>query len=316
MKFFFFSFMVILMLMMGFLGFDAQALTFSNPRILLTLSSGESKTETIHLTNELGVPQAMSVQVRDFVQGQEEGSPVFVDKTYTGITQFVSLSVNQFQMKESEQRDFRYQISVPANTMPGTYYGAIHFASTSLDGKNIVAVTGPLIFITVRGSAVSSLSVKSGPQFPEALDSHPTKMMLRLQNDGTEIVVPEGKIEVKNMAGVVVRHLDFNRKEEVILPSSQRELVAGIGDVEMPQGIRRELNELGIGRYQVFLSLDGSSDLKNVLVGEYWVFPWRVSLALTAFGILIATVLGVFFPHKHKEQDEESRKLVDNQNKG
>jgi hypothetical protein len=298
-----FSFLAIVVgLIVALLPQVSRAFSFSPDRMFVELAPGREQKMTFTIKNETTKPANAHVAVRAFTASGEAGKPLFTDAhVATSIEPFVILSATDITLKAGEVRPYAFTMKVPESAIPGSYFGAIHVAiGAGDDAGGAVAVTGPLVFLTVPGTVpsaaaitISSVSTPSG-----TVTALPDGMNVTLRNAGTFVVVPTGTVRVRNLVGGIAREYSLNLAGAALLPGDERTFLVGDAG-SMDSSFMNELANFGIGPYWTGVHVDAphvaSVDLKSP---TYWVVPWRAIGAAALFSLLIATLLAFLFPRR------------------
>lgn len=269
------------------------AITISPPLIEVTLEPGEAYNRTIRVYNEGAAsvhvyPEVVAVADTD--SGELEFvTPVNPDSA--SITEWIGHPA-AFDLNVGAWVDVPFTINIPSDAAPGTAAAAVLFTSTPIDEDGTVTVltrTGPVVLITVAGGAPATGRITEFAPTDSVLgggvyDAVPQNFVVRTQNTGSVVFIPQGSITVQDTFGRTVATMGVNDDGRRVLPAWTRSF-EGTSAGELPEnGFLREWQALGLGRYQAQV---------NVRIGEaehqaritFWVVPWR-TLSLAAVGLL------------------------------
>ncbi|MBI4133105.1 hypothetical protein HY478_00675 [Candidatus Uhrbacteria bacterium] len=277
----------------------AIALTISPPLIELALEPGGEYSRTIRVYNEGTVSVRVHPEVLEVV-GTESGEPSFVtpvDFDSTSVTEWIGRPAT-FELGAGEWVEVPFTIKVPPEAAPGTVAAAVLFTSIPLEEGGAVTVfgrTGPIVLVTVQGEIEAAGRiiefVPVGPALGRGLyDAVPQSFLVRIENTGSIVLVPQGTITIANMFGAAVATMGVNNDGRRALPQWTRsfeETRAG----ELPEnGFLREWRAFGLGRYHatVTVQIGEAAHQENI---TFWVVPWR-TMSLAAAGLLTLVLAG------------------------
>ncbi|MEI7741802.1 MAG: hypothetical protein WCJ29_04835 [bacterium] len=281
--------------------FSALAFSFSPPRMFITLAPGQEKSFSFQAVNETPGEAQVHVQTRSFIASAEAGKPLFVNETpSSSLAPFVILSATDFKMKPDEKRNYSFTVKLPNEVKPGSYYGAIHFSFSSEDnGRTVIAITGPLVFLTVLGETEPSRLAIASFKSPTIESSLPTSLSLSLRNDGNNVEVPSGEVVITNIFKKAVRSFKINPDGLVMLPSDERNFILEEG--ARNESIFDEFTNFGIGKYNISVNVTGSQtrgvSMNNI---SFWILPWKATSVVVVFSAILAALLGYATARKRK----------------
>ena len=280
----------------------SEAFSFSPDRMFVEVSPGHEQRMMFTIQNETKSATRAHVVVQAFMKSGETGKPLFTDeKLVTSIEPFVILSANDIALKAGESRPYAFTMKVPKTATPGSYFGAIHIAIGSVEGGNTaVAVTGPLVFLTIPGSvagaasiAISSVSLPTG-----TLTALPDGFGVTIRNDGSLVEVPTGTVRIRNFVGGITREYSLNEAGAALLPGDERSFQIG-ESVVSDASFMNDLTNFGLGPYSVDVHVDAEHVATVEMKGKtFWILPWRVLGAAAVFSLLAAMILAFVFPRR------------------
>ncbi len=263
----------------------------------LVINPGTSKTIPVYIKNVSNAPENLKVLINDFRSDNEDGAPALYLNNETAprysLRKYIKPSVNDTILQPDEQKSIDVKISIPANTKPGGYFGAVRFAPTSIEGSdkvnvNLAASVASLVLVTVPGDYKEQVTVAS---FAVTQDGHqaafftsPKKLQatVRFQNNGNVQEQPFGKVIL--------------RKGSTILGTYEINNTTPRGNI-LPDSIRRfsvDLNRIGaFGKY----SLEGDFGYGNkgqLLTAKtsFWVVP--IPLIFAAIAVILLLLFLIF----------------------
>ena len=193
----------------------------------------------------------------------------------------MKIEPREFTLEPKDQKFVDFIIEVPENAEPGGKYGSVLASVTGaigeeISGLGIAQKVGSLLLLTISGSVQESLTVKefSAPSF---LEHGPVSFLIRFENTGTVHVRPRGFVTITNWLGKKVVDLEFPQMN--VIPNVTRRIEASWQE------------KWFFGKYTATLvgSYGASNTPFNPSVLTFWVFPWKIALAIFLIIILILT---------------------------
>jgi hypothetical protein len=277
---------------------SAEALTFSPERIFLEGKRGETLERSIEIVNEEKFAVVVQARVADFEAGAKMGVPEFVAKNQSnGLSLIAKLPVTDFELPPSGRKKFTYIVKIP-EAPQGSYFGAIHFAISSKSGAtNQVAVTGPLVFVTVTGATDGLLTYKNQSD-SSIYFNQPREFKVMIENHGSTFESPEGKVTIKNFFGQTLAVYALRDPGRVILPGESREIFFAAPEM-VDNFIQNAVWTWGFGPYTASAEINyGQGQKLRFQAGNYWVFSWPLFAITFLICGLVVWLLGW---HKEKK---------------
>ncbi len=290
-----------------------HAVTISPVVVDQTLSPGDTVQGNITVINDSNQPQTYYASTQNFIAKGEEGEQTFLnEQTLSGLASWIVLDQSQITLAPNQTRDFKWAIRLPANAEPGGHYSAVFFSTQPAGGSGssvgVAAKTGVLFLVNVKGDIKEAASIDSFAVMNQSdptkstkvsfLDSLPAYFEARVRNTGSVHIAPSGSIEVKNMFGNQVAKVSFNPNKSRVLPDSTRKVRSMWGNSGVPfannfwTGMKNEWSNFAIGRYTATsLATYGSQNQPLSASVSFWVFPWRLTLALIILLVLLLLML-------------------------
>ncbi len=276
-----------------------QALEIAPPVLSLVADPGEVIDTQISLRDVSTSSLVVTSTVNDFTAAGEDGSPkIDVDKTEPSPYSIISWvsPLPELNLKPRQIEKLPVKITVPANAVPGGYYGVVRFSAVPPDvetsGVSLSASLGALIFIRVNGDAKESMeivefSVNKDGDTGSFFDAAPLEFVERIKNTGTVHEQPVGTIIVKDMFGKNVVGLNVNLENRNVLPNSTRKFTTPLDKSSIG-------NRMLFGRYTAELTskfgLKGQTVTKKI---SFWVIPWKLILGVIT--ILAIAIVGIIY---------------------
>jgi len=287
----------------------ASALTFSPPTFDFSANPGDVIDDAIRVYNEGFDPLTLRVQAVNFTAkpGDEtDGIPEFYPadepRDGHGLAPWISFVNDEITVASGERGSLHFQIRVPSDAGPGSYFGAAVVTSETPkaeQGVGLVGNTAVLILLKVNGDAVEDMKLTSFSVTPKISSSLPAEFEARVENLGTVHLRPFGDIRIKNMLGRVVAVVPMNRAEyKSVLPGGARRYSARWLKRELQDEAttwERQSGNFAFGRYTAELSMEYGLQ-KTVVTARstFWVIPWMV-LGAALGGLAVTLVLIVMF---------------------
>lgn len=269
----------------------ASALTFTPPTFDFTANPGDSLSDVVRLHNESSEPVTLRAEAVNFSgkEGDEtSGTPEFYasDAVRNGreLAPWISFINTELTLQPGERGGIHFDIKVPADAGPGSYFGAVtvtSLAPQAQQGVGVVGTTAVLILLKVNGDVVEEAALTAFTAAPRVAAALPIRFEARVENKGTTHLKPNGDVRIRDAFGKVVAVIPINRLEyKSVLPESARRYSAEWKDgfafgpyaaeLEMKYGVQQRL-------------------LKST--ARFWVVP--VAPLVGAVGGLAALILAI-----------------------
>jgi len=287
---------------------QASALTFMPPTFDFSANPGDTLNDAVRVHNEGSEPVTLRVESVNFTSqpGDEtSGVPEFypADETRNGreLAPWVSFINKEVTLQPGERGSMFFEIKVPADAGPGSYFGAAVVTSVlpkSDQGVSVIGNTAVLILLKVNGDAFEEAALTSFTAAPNFSSSLPATFEARVENAGTVHLRPYGDVRIKDMFGRTVAVVPINRLEyKSVLPGSARRYSAEWARAELPESAslwEKQRKNFALGRYTAELTMEYGLQKKTLTASAgFWVFPWLVILAAVAgLAAALAAIVG------------------------
>jgi len=287
---------------------QASALTFSPPTFDFSANPGDTINDAVRMHNEGTEAVTLRVEAVNFASkpGDEtSGIPEFFPSAEVRggreLAPWITFINKELTLQPGERGSMFFEIKVPEDAGPGSYFGAAVITSLSPQadqGVSIIGNTAVLIMLKVNGDAVEEATLTSFEAAPKFSSSLPATFEARVENSGTVHLRPLGEVTIRDMFGKAVAVVPVNRLEyKSVLPGSARRFSASWIRQELPEDAslwERQSKNFAFGPYTAELTMEYGQQ-KKVLTASarFWVFPWLVILAaLAVLAAALAAIIG------------------------
>ena len=256
------------------------------PRVEIQVKPGSVQTKEIKVRNESKTDKVINTSVKDFIVGDDAGTPIALESTDTdnrwAAASWVQVSPSSIKLKPGETKTLIVTISAPDNATVGGHYAMVLHSpqnQTMLNQSGAIIQTniGTLLYITVPGNIKEKAIVKdfSAPQF---LEYGPVNFKTVINNLSDVHISPIGQITIKDMVGLTTATLDLNRTN--IFPYTSREFQNVLDKKWL------------LGRFKATLDAGyGTTGQAIVASLVFWVIPWKLLILLIASVVIIAVII-------------------------
>lgn len=299
----------LILLLSGFLVLPVDALTVSPVKLELRGDPGVTVGGTFQLMNEQDSTLTFYVSYANFEAEGETGVPHFTEGSEDLATwiRLVPNEMNSVTLEPGQTMDIPYEVLIPEDAAPGGHFGAIFWGSSPVNGESAEALAvgakvGILMFLTVNGEIgeAGGLLEFGIVDDQSSFEGLPVPFYYRLQNAGSDRVIPQGTLAIKNFLGITTDVVTLNTGESNVLPTTIRrfEEVWGEELVDENTGFldtaKAQWEQFAFGYYTAELEMTyGSNPTPIVSSVGFWVFPWQLLCLTFGFGI-VALSLFVF----------------------
>ncbi|HJV32759.1 MAG TPA: hypothetical protein VJ694_01910 [Patescibacteria group bacterium] len=288
---------------------QASALTFSPPTFDFSANPGDTLNDAVRLYNDGPEPVTLRIEALNFTSkaGDEtSGVPEFYPADEVrdghGLAPWITFINKEIVLQPGERGSAFFEIKVPSDAGPGSYFGAAVVTSVTPQagqGVGVIGNTAILLLLKVNGDVVEKADLTSFTVSPKVSDSLPMKFEARIQNSGSVHLRPFGDIKIRDVFGRTVAVVPINRLEfKSVLPGGARRYSTEWIRKELPEGAstwERQVKNFAFGPYTAELSMEYGLR-REVLTARarFWVFPW-LAIAAGAAAIAAALLLIVGF---------------------
>jgi hypothetical protein len=252
------------------------------------LSPGDTYNFEFAVTNVSGMTKVIKLTAED---ANASADPTLgleflgTEKGPYSIKDFIIPEISEVTLLNGQRLRVPITISIPADAEPGGLYGALMAAAYNIDqygnvesgtaaGQvNIVTRVASLLFVRVKGDALTSGFLKNFYSDENFYEAGPVNFKILSENTGNIHLNPYGLIQVKDMLGRLVDSREVD--PWFVMPKSDR-----------VRSIAWNSNFL-IGRYTATLSLNrGYQDIVDSMSYSFWVIPWKI-IAIVVIGLIL-----------------------------
>lgn len=278
----------------------ASALTFSPPTFDLSAKPGTTLPQVLKLRNESSSPVTLAASTANFsgkAGAESSGIPDFYPSNEVrdghGLGSWITFTKPEVTLLAGERADLIFNVNIPQDAGPGSYFGAVILATKSGETAENVGVTGTaaaLILLRVEGDVVEDLRL-TGFTVPKFSDSLPVRFEALLSNQGTVHERPYGEVTIKNAFGREVAVLALNRAEyKSVLPGMSRRYTTSWQHRVLKEDasiFTRQWQNFAFGPYSAEMKLRyGSQERLLTATTRFWVVPW-LTFTLVLGGTLV-----------------------------
>jgi hypothetical protein len=266
----------------------------------LTANPGETKTNTVRVTNLADQPVPYSMLVQSFV-GNEFGQATVIpdsqDPTYA-LSQWVTVSPQTFTLAPKSSQNVTFTINIPANAEPGGRYGTILASANSSvktlngSGEAVSPRVGALVLLTVQGPINYTARVATFQPTQKLYQHAPATLTLRIYNGSTVHITPVGFITLTNIFGQKVATIPVDPK--IILPQNYRLIETNTSA------------NLAIGYYTTNLALVyGDKNAQLLSTSSFIIFPWKIGIP-----VIVVVLLLLWFIVAYRRRFAEALRII------
>jgi hypothetical protein len=202
--------------------FLTRAVTVGPPRLEYSLDPGQTITGSMIVINEGGDTQTFYPSFERFTE--DNGEKVFTKETSDLATWF--RMEQAVTLKGGQSQSVPFSIVAPPDAAPGGHFAVIWWSTTppgqSKDQVAIVTRAGVLVYVRVSGNIVEDGSIQDFEVDHSIATSLPLTFTTVFKNSGNVGIKPTGLITIKNLFGVTVITVPFNKELGFILPQSRK----------------------------------------------------------------------------------------------
>jgi hypothetical protein len=276
----------------------SRSITISPPSLPLNLKPGQKTEGKKSLVNDTSGDISFDVYFYDMIVTNNVGTPeilpggTIINNKYSA-SSWIGIEIQSLLLRQIAELIFRYYAQVPEDAGPGGHYAAIVYKPRQMNqathtGAAVSQQVATLVYFDVAGVVKESAQVKN---FDSAGFSEygPVDLIAEVTNNGDSHIKPSGKFSVKDMFGKVIASKDI--PEGNIFPGGvSRIYETAVGKHWM------------IGRYTATFtaSYGRANNLPLMATIAFWVFPWKVAVAILI--LVAAGILGYIYMKKNKHQ--------------
>lgn len=304
----------------------ASAITVSPLVVEVEADPGESITRILRVLNETSSPSEIFLEKVGFTarsDAEEGGKPQFIpaDKTDEELISWMNFSSYSVGLQPQQDTDVLLTIQVPMDAEAGGHYAAVFWSTEPPQGEGggseikIGSKVATLLLVNVSGAVVedATLDFFSTAGKKAFFNRLPVDFELRVVNNGTVHLKPQGVLEIVNMLGRKSKLVLVNDAGGNVLPKTARKYQSfwtkkRTTDAEgysMPEETYRppsgsffkeltnEASHFALGKYKANLTLTyGKKQDKTITSSlSFFVLPWRFLLAIILVLILLITFI-------------------------
>jgi hypothetical protein len=279
---------------------SALAIGVAPALVDVMIAPGATHQLTFSLRNDAPSSVLITVHAQNFIPLGEEGEQSLItEPRLTNLASWIDASSSTFMVDARSLLKTAVTIRVPEEATPGGYYATLlfseHRTAASGNGIGITTSIGVPFLVQVKGPVHEELRLDTFQlQETTPLNHLPATFITRVRNLGTTHERVRGSIVIHDMMNRTVATIPVNPTDAAVLPGGVRRIVSawsrGSAAAESGfwNGVRAEIQHIGIGRYRATLNAQYGS-MNRSLSGTvlFWVLPWRL------FMVGVVSVAGV-----------------------
>jgi len=248
------------------LAFTNSKLEFLPSSLEMTAKAGDELENIIRITNSADQAVKLKIGLRNLKTRENEIvlTPESSDYSLSG---WVTVEAVEFDLPAKSSYLFKFNIRVPANALPGGYFGALTFAQEANEVGRV------LLFLKIPGQSLPSLKLRRLTPVKRISQFGPINLVADFQNEGRVFVRPQGKLMIYNLLGRKVAEIE--PELDNILPESSVSCYL-IWE-----------KKILWGGYKAVLSLADGQSAKTY----FWVFPFKIIFLVLVYGLGFLTGL-------------------------
>jgi hypothetical protein len=260
-----------------------KGITVTPSNIEVYADRGTIATKEITVINDTSADVNIVTRFRNFTAMGEEGQVELTSENSSfSLASWLKISPEKQTLKKEGKAKFVLAINVPKDAEPGGHFGSVIFstvpkAGLKQTGALVSQEIASLILTRINGQVNEDAKLESFNTSKSFYWSGPAEFNIRVKNNSTVHIKPEGKITIRNILG---QSFEIPVESKNILPNAIRRLTAGFN------------SPLLIGRYTATLSLAYGTQNNPLLAAQttFYAFP-----AKTALITLVVLILGYLF---------------------
>ena len=260
----------------------------------ILLKPGEKTTKSLSIVNRTDREQTFTVEVEDF-RGSKDTAEVVVllgnDKGPYSLRDFIKPEVKSFRLKPRQRAIMDVNISIPLDAEPGGKFASVLVSSEPYDADipddesraQTISRLGALYFVRVAGPVREDAELQHFRLAGDKtfFEKGPFTFELLFENNSSVHLIPNGKIEIKNLLGKKVTDLD-------VIPF-----------FSLPDSVRAAEvtwnSSFAFGRYTATANVNRgyqeNTDVTDTMTVTFWVLPWKIVAGLIIIIVILAWVI-------------------------
>lgn len=279
--------------LLGLIPSSVFAFAVSPSVIEMEGTRGEKVHKTISIINTGSAEQTYYLDTLFFEPKEEEGIPVFDPQKKSPLSDWILLPENPIVVEPNSFKEIEVSFLIPQQSASGTFFVALTVSPAKeeifSEGASVEAKTAVLFFLTVLGETKEQMALLDFSADKIVSSLGPEMFSFRVQNQGNVLLVPTGKIILRNVFGKEVAVLPVNEEQGRLLPGKTRKYEEKWKTYEQQsvmQKVKEEWKNFHLGPYgaELSLSFSGTEITKSIRV---WILPWHACLSLVALLVVL-----------------------------
>lgn len=297
--------------------------TLSPVFINLIAEPGASVSAQFKVLNNNAFTENFKIDLFKFAASASGDSPVPMPITPEDeFVKWITFTENEFDIEPNQSKTVKFTVSVPKNAGLGYYFAiAMQRRQERVNESTGAVIAGsptvPVLLEVQSSTAKKQARLLSFTTTKPVFEYLPVEFDIKLRNDGNVHLVPFGDIFITQGDDKIVGNISANESRGNILPNTARSYTAKWTDgflVTVPKKVNgipvldsrgqavmetrwdlTALNKFRIGKYDataVMVYNDGQFDVPLEAKVSFWVFPWKIILAVVI--VLLLILFGIF----------------------
>lgn len=281
---------IILATLTTLLPMPARAFSVSPAIIDLSAARGTTATATVTVANDEAREKSYYLQAVKFEPREDSDAPRFVpyEADHAGLPEWMVFE-KKVRVPASGVLKVPVKVAVPADALSGAHYAAITVSDAPYDvastrGAPVQARVAVLVFLTVEGGSAKLALMDFLPDAQKAVRTDAAvAFRARLQNQGDEVVVPTGSVELRDALGRLIAESPVNAEGSRVVHGRTRAFEGTL-----------EPRAFAVGPVTALLRLSYAPDAAPITSSfSFFLLPVPVSVALGAAGLVLALAAAV-----------------------
>lgn len=293
-----------------FIPFDVSAMIVSPVMYDVQIDRGSQVDRVIELKNDTKQTVTYGLSSENFISSGEEGGQMYLtSSSQKDLASWMSWPSSSIVVEAGDTVKVPITIRVPNDAEPGGHYATVFFSQggNGDSGVGMMQQVGVLFLLRVSGELTERAYIESFElrASSDVANHLPLVFDVRVRNQGSVHIRPEGEIVITNALGKTVSRIPFNPKNGAVLPNGVRHFETSWGEVNalnQQKGfwseLKTEWKQMAVGRYvaEIHATYGSMSQEFPKLKEVFWVLPWHLGL-VALIGVIAFLILIKVYNH-------------------